>query len=439
MRLAVAVAVAFFALPSSARADLFLPVGDGVVQPELHRGIILDSGRVETLLFETRVRSSVSRFVWLRPFESEPREVEVPEAPFTLLDRATTIHAPYNELIRDDLFGPSVVSVLIDRLFRGPPPPPAAPDVDARELTFESTQLLTGQVTSSTITYELILPESVETYLRTHGVELDQEQIRAIAVTLNSGGVLMATVVEDPAPNEDRPARLGPLAFAYTPGHPSYPLVQRSGRHVHAQRFDLYLISSVARVSSAHETVWDIRPWEHLEAPDDQFIVRYNARIDPSSPIGVELLERQSLNVPSGARLMRMQYESPATRIATMTFVEARNPVEIPSGTQRGSGFDLFLCILLGLAPLLYTPESWFLLWFASRARARARERGKAFGVRLWSFYAIAVGVYWLVVLPDAARVAGVVPLLIGIVQIALPYTERDPNPVRAQFKKKKK
>lgn len=437
MRLALV--VAFLALPSSARADLFLPVGDGTVQPELHRGIILDSGRVETLLFETRVRSSSSRFVWLRPFENEPREVEVPEAPFAFLDRATTIQAPYNELIRDDLFGPSVVSVLIDRLFRGAPPPAPAPDVDARPLQIESTRLLTGQVTSSTITYELILPESVDTYLRTHGVQLDQEQIRAIAVTLNSGGVLMASVVEDPAPNEDRPARLGPLAFAYAPGHPSYPLVQRSGRHVNAQRFDLYLISSVARVSSAHETVWDVRPWERVEAPADQFIVRYNAPIDHSSPIGVELLERQSLNVPSAGRLMRMQYDSPDTRIATMTFVEARNSVEIPSGTQRGSGFDLFLCILLGLAPLLYTPESWFLLWFASRARARARERGKAFGVRLWSFYAIAVGVYWLVVLPDAARVAGVVPLLIGIVQIALPYTERDPNPVRSQFKKKKK
>ncbi len=434
-----AAAAVLFALPSTARADLFLPVGDGEVHPVSHRALIAQSGRIETLVFEMRVESSARRFVWLRPFDREPRALEVAESPFELLDRETVVHAPYNEVIRDDLFGPSVVTILIDRLFRGPPPPPPAPPTEVRDLVVEAPVYLSGQVTSSTITYELLLPDEIVAYMSGNGVALDQEQIRALAVTLNSGGVLMASVVEDAAPDPERPARIGPVGFAFNPNHTTYPLIQRSGRNVDPQRFEFFLVASTPRVSSAHETVWDVRPWERVDNPKNQFVVHYNAPVDTSSPIGAELLERQGLNLSKGAGLMRMSFENPSDLVAPIMFVEADRPIEIPSGTRRGSGFDLFLCILLGLAPLLYTPESWFLLWIASRARARARTEGRAFGVRLWSFYAIVVGVYWLVVLPDAARVAGVVPLLIGIVQLALPYTARDPAPVRAQFKTKKK
>lgn len=431
--------VALFAWPSTVRADLFLPVGDGAVRPVSHRALIVQRGRIETLVFETRIESSARRFVWLRPFEREPRPFTPADAPFELLEREAVVHAPYNEVIRDDLFGPSVVTILIDRLFRGPPAPPPVEPIEPRALVVESPVYLAGQVTSSTITYELLLPDNIARYMSENGVALDQEQIRALAVTLNSGGILMASVVQDPAPDLERPALIGPLGLTFSPGHMTYPLIQRAGRNVDAQTFELFVIASTPRVSNAHETIWDVRPWERVDTPRDQFVVSYNASIETDSPIGAELSERQSLNLPQDARLMRMTYANPNELISSIVFVDADRPIDIPSGTRRGSGFDLFLCILLGLAPLLYTPESWFLLWVASRARAKARQEGRAFGVRLWSFYAVAVGVYWLVVLPDAARVAGVVPLMIGIVQLALPYTSRDPSPVRAQFKTSKK
>ena len=203
--------------------------------------------------------------------------------------------------------------------------------------------------------------------------------------------------------------------------------------------FDFFLLGRDPLVSSAHETVWDVRPWEGLAPPIDQLLVRYNDRIARDSTLGVEIYNRLGLEVPENADLVRASFRRPRNRADSITFVEASSPVTIPSGVTRGSGVDLFLCILLGLAPLLYTPESWFLLWVVSRARARKRREGRAFGLRLWSLYAIVVGVYWFAVLPGAGRIAGVIPLIVGVVQIAWPYTARDAAPVRVEFKRKRK
>lgn len=428
--------------PATAAADLVVPIGDGAVTVDAHRAIIAKTAAAQTLISEMRVRNSARRFVWMRAYPEEPRLFEPVESPFDGLAASTRVRAPYNQLIRDDLFGPSVVTVLVDRLTHDPetriPKPVEAPP---RRLQLSAPNYFTGKVTSSTITYELYLPEALDAYLQRQGVDLDQDDIAALSQPLNRGWTVSVTIVEDNAPTADRPALVGPHGTIFSTAHVLYPQVHRATALDVGMPFEIFMISKLPLVSSTYETVWDVRPWEGITKQLGKVYVDYNAEILQETTASIELTERQGMALLPGTRLMRMTFDRPRGTSEALTFVPARNPVDIPSGTRRGSLFDIFLTILLGLTPLLYTPESWFLLWVASRARARARASrdGSAFGTKLWSFFAVAVGLYWFYVLPDVARIAGVVPVLIGIVQLALPYTGRDQAPVRVQFKKKRK
>ncbi len=100
---------------------------------------------------------------------------------------------------------------------------------------------------------------------------------------------------------------------------------------------------------------------------------------------------------------------------------------------------DLFLCMLLGLTPLIYTPESWFLLWWGARARANRTSDRQPFATRLWPLFVIVVAIYWAVTLPSAARLAATIPLLIGLTLLIMPRTDHEARRVRVNFSKKKK
>jgi hypothetical protein len=111
----------------------------------------------------------------------------------------------------------------------------------------------------------------------------------------------------------------------------------------------------------------------------------------------------------------------------------------VPGGYQRGSALDLFLCLLLGMTPLFYTPEALILLWIGYNARSRRSPRQPLpTSARLWGVYAFVVAVFWLITLEGMARFAALGPIAVGILQL-MSEPERERGPVRVDFRRKKK
>jgi hypothetical protein len=425
------------AWPSTASADLFLTREGETVVPVARRVVIVHHQVRESLVEEVDVTSSAPRFIWFRAFPVAPIVTAGPDNLFRALDKQTIVEEPFNEQVRRNLFGPSVVTVLTHRLIgETARPPDEASDRELRKTHVDEARTFRGKVTTSTVTYQLVLPDELALWISEQGITINEEEKREIARYLNRDWVLVGRTVTDQAPSESEHATIGPMRFDFDTKAPLYPQmgIDRPWMRPPAE---FYLLAGGPMTPATLRTTWETRPWEPRTRRHSEFVATYSSPLEPDSPL-VYQLEESNLTLPEHLFLVRASYERGGEALVDLPFVPTQDAVVIPGGDRRNSGTDIFLCILLGLTPLIYTPESWFLLWLAARAKARARKEGRAFGVRLWSVYAIVVAIFWFVSLEGAGRLAALAPMLIGIVQLALPYTERDPNPVRVQFKKKK-
>ncbi len=404
-----------------------------------HKDILLiQDGRKQTLIDMFEVRSEASRFLWIKPFPKEISRTEAKAELFETLRKQTTVQEPYNEAIRRNLFGPSVVT-LLTRRFMTPPPSPELKDTsEKRTLSIEAQAFFKGEVTTSTITRGYVLPSDFGDWLRRYAAEVTENDKRSIAGHLNRGWGVLVTLVHDRAPSSDTLARLGPYRYDDQRAQVVYPQLIEPSRFSAPVELEFYLIANKALAAVTYPTVWDERSWEQQPPKEHAFLTTFNRAVERGDEIDFSLREQAGLPLPEQARLVRTRFTRPRRdgRVV-LEFRPARDGVVIPGGGSRGSGRDIFLCMLLGLTPLIYTPESWFFLWLAGRARARARAQGSAFGVRLWALFVFAVAFYWFATQQNFGRLAAVIPMLIGIGQLALPYTERDPFPVRAQLRKK--
>lgn len=428
----------FIATP--ARADVFLvPEGSAPITTLSRQVLLVRNGPDLITVDEQVLNSQAPRAVWVRAFPLEPRLGRAPDDLFMQLQRNTLVGEPHNQGMRRNLFGPSLVTVLNKKL--GEPSqlvPPLEEPPARRSLTLGEVVFFTGRVQTSTNTRQMQLPEAMERWLIAQGIQTTDLQKAAFSAHLNRNWVVMLAVVEDLAPGPETEARLGPIRFDVATRGIVYPqLSQGPGTPVIT---DFYTLAEGPMAMNLRETLWNTRPWELSPGPPPGLEATYSAVLDPSSPFAVELSDQIGLNELGAKHLVRARHRAAASEGGQdLEFHPSRERILIPSGTQRGSFFDLLLCVLLGLTPLIYTPESWFLIWFVNGAKERARREGTAWGVNLWAYFALVVSVFWVVTLEGPGRIAGLVPFVLGVARLAWPYTERESPRIRVAFKPKKK
>jgi hypothetical protein len=425
-------------------ADTFLVVPNGgSITSVSHRVLLTKQGGTLSIVDDSTVISAAPSAILVRAFPAQPKMANTEPEMFDTLEAATHVYEPYNQVIRRNLFGPSVVTILTKKLIEQPVqvPPPSDDRPELRKLNVFDMRFFTGQVQTSTITRQLELPPELDGYLRGRGIQIDEPLRNAFAAQLNRGWVIMTAAVEDKAPSHDAPARIGPFRFDVESTAFTYPImdVYAAGRRSD-QSFDFYTLAPYPMAASFNETLWNTRPWEVSDEGPAPLEAIYSHPISLDGPLAFELGEKRGLPLPETAHLVRVRYRPPvADPWRDLDFQQSRETIRIPGDTTRGNGLDLFLCILLGLTPLIYTPESWFLIWLVNAAKERARKEGSAFGLNLWAYFAIAVALFWVVTLEGPGRVAGLVPFLLGIGRLAWPYTERETPRVRSMFRKKQK
>ena len=159
-----------------------------------------------------------------------------------------------------------------------------------------------------------------------------------------------------------------------------------------------------------------LQPWKVTPPGTDTFTVNFHAPLDERARGDLE----QVLGaLPEDTTLGHAALKVRTPPKADLQLVPTNRTDPIPPPNGRGTAFDLVLCLLLGLAPLIFTPESWFLLWVSSRARSMTMPGRTNIGWVFWPVYALFVGVYWLMTLQGTSRIAAFLPLLAGLAQLA--------------------
>lgn len=427
-------------IASPARADTFLvPEGSAPITPLSRQVLLVRNGPDLITVDELVLNSQAPRGVWVRAFPLEPRLGRASDSLFLQLQRNTVVGEPHNQAMRRNLFGPSLVTVLNKKL--GDPPqlvPPLEEPPDRRSLALGEVAFFTGRVQTSTNTRQMQLPEAMDRWLIAQGIQVTDLQKAAFSAHLNRDWVLMLAVVEDNAPGPETEARLGPIRFDVAQRGLVYP--QLSSTPATPVVTDFYTLAEGPMAMNLRETLWNTRPWELNPGSTPGLEATYSAAVDPNSNFAGELSEQLGLNGLGPTHLVRARFRPEPSEVGQdLEFHPSKERILIPSGTQRGSFFDLFLCVLLGLTPLIYTPESWFLIWLVNGAKERARREGSAWGVNLWAYFALVVAVFWVVTLDGPGRIAGLVPFVLGVGRLAWPYTEREAPRVRVAFKARKK
>lgn len=426
----------------AAYADVF--AARGAVPPRETRvdALVLEAGGVYTLIEQVTLRSTASQFVWLRPFRARPINDpnQDPPSPQILRDLATAaVRVPeYAEQIRSHPFGPSVLTFLSRAMSPANATPKALPPPTARPLEVDTMQVFDGLAVTSTITGATTLPRGLEAFLVGYGATLSEDDRRQLGRFLNRGWSILAAAVYDGQPSDANLARIGPLTFRFT-GPASYPLLPR-GRRIGVD-FLFYTLASSARIPQEFPARSQHGALELSATPAGESVVTFSDSAYISPTLTFQLTQNYGLTLPEPAILTQTYLRPGDAKLDAISFAPPESAVGSPApiaATRPGSPRDLLLCVLLGLAPLFLTPESWLVFWLQSQARDAAREGRPAFGVKLWAVWALGVGAYWFFTLEDFARVAALAPLLVGTMQLALPFSERTPSRVRARVQKRK-
>ncbi len=403
-----------------------------------HRAIVSHDDGVTTLLESVEVRNEATRFAWLKPFPAKPDIVVKPRLSLSDLERATDVKAPMNHTVRRDLFGPSIVTFLIDKLVREPKRPRTqaqAPSAAPRTLSILDYEVFDGTIQTSTISGRLMVPAAMQTWFKVRRLPISEATKSAIAGHLNRGWVLVALEVEDRSADLSEVVQLPAVQFRFPSAQPMLPLLRQSKPLPAEPQFDIWTLAAQPLVSSAYPTHWEYRPWT-LKAPvDGRFTSVFSRAIDARDPLTDILARQVGLRLPPTPHLVRHRFRHGSEVWQEFDFMPAIEPGFIPGLGRRGGLLDGFLCLLLGLTPLLFTPESWFLRWWTSRIAQKAR-RPTRWG-NVWALYAFAVAIYWLVTLTGVGRLAAIAPAAVGLAQLLWPTEPYRDEFVRVEFKKK--
>ena len=416
-------------------AGLVAPEGEAAREQRL-RVYVSHEGDTETLVEEVELDTDAERFGWLRVFPSIPTEVRpVDPGFFDALDHATKVERPFREVLDDSLFGPSIVTLVGSRFHKATTTRAGAEDLAPPKrfrVELAGISWFKLDTATATLSWGGSLPEPLEAWLTTNGFKLGRLDRLVVVRYLSRGWVLGAAILEGPRVGR---ARLGPTLYRFASPEPIHPVMMHVIRDSERVNFEYYALGKAPLVGAEFDTLWLRRPWEGHPTEPASFVATYSQPVDITLSLDLETLLGKRPAPASHLTRSTFRFKDAPTR--DITFTPAKNPEPLPGTDRRGSLLDVLLCMLLGLTPLLYTPESWFLIWISARARDR-RGRNAPPGLALWPFYAVAVALFWFFALEGAGRAAAVLPMLIGIRQLATP-ARRDPRPVRATFKKEKK
>lgn len=412
---------------STARAELLAGVGEGVPAVRARHVVFVADGRgpkwQETLEL-SGVRGRFVRFVAVpAPPRFPPPLVDLGPK----LAEATAMQRPRWLGIREDPFGPSIVS----RWTRPPEPdePPAPAPPAPAPLVSVSRASFRGEVPTSTLTKRPELPPSLAGFVGRFRVEMSPSVTAAVARYMNRGWTVVGMVYEPERPADRH--RLGPLRIELDRGEPLYPMAQIDPDPA----TELFVIAPSAYRTRVVPFRWSETPWSPEVSPPGRALGLGHAVWDVDDR-GVPPWIAGAFTDNRDADEITHIRHHPADELYRDLELEPSGPV--PARPRRGSNLDLWLGILFGAVPVFAAPESWIAWLVQRRARARATPKRVGWATRIWFLWPAIVGVHWLTTMEGAGQWAALSPFAIALIALR-PFEPEERRFVRARFEKKRK
>jgi hypothetical protein len=409
---------------------------NGPAVEETVKVLIAFDGSEEALVEEVLVQPRAQRFAWIRMFPSRPEIRSADINTFRTLEADSALRAPFRDGVLDSVFGPSLLSILT-HLGRGPTLPPPLEEAGPRHIAIadRGIELFTGPTWSSTITKRRFFPRDFEAWLQRFDLVPSERERFEVLKAFDAGWSVAALMIDNSAKLER--LVVGPTLYRFKTTRALHP-----GEFVTTVPRDAVSYFLVAdKALAPTQTLWspDERPWDReAPRPENRFLYSYNHQMDPRLALDVD--EVLGSGWSGATHLVRGTYKRTAVLGRDVSFDPAElTPLPLPSG--RGSPIDIILCMILGITPLLYTPESWILFMLGLRSRDKRRNAPDVISPAslMWPLYALVVAIYWVVHLESSGRMAALIPLFVGIFQLASPPPERERRPIRIDFARRKK
>lgn len=432
-------------LPAPAAAlGLLTPEGATMVVDEAQ--VVAVPGQGSSLMIEQlELRGDARRFVMLRVFPKAPTAIRgaSPEL-LEVLEGATTVAPPLHLELKRRMFGPSILTALLMGFGSGQAPATPSDEEAAKakqekpelpRATFDEAGVLrfSGPITSSTITGQRYFPPDFDAWLNGTLVALPRTTRDALLSAFAAGSTIVAMQID--RPQGEGPFLFGPIEYRLAGPVVTEPMLLPSGPSTGVKLRTYALHPTLPFTPSLRDAVFNDTPWEGPRGSSAN-VVYWG---QPGPEVQEALSDRFALT-SSVVRVARSELRYTERPTSDTTFLTPRGAIDIPGRAKRGSGIDLFLCIMMGLAPLLYAPESWLLLWITANARDRLK-RGQTLGLvgAMWPLYALLVAGYWMYTLSDLGRTAALGPLLIGVIRLFMPPEDNQTRQIRVDFARKKR
>lgn len=367
-------------------------------------------------------------FVWLIPLPSPP-SVETPstvndaqEQSGHLFDElaGATVHRPTNaQKVREHPLGPSLFGFIPRQWLTKVAPRSVSEISQTRSLEIHGIKTFSSSP-SETSTNSSDLPQDLLEFLKKYQVQAPATA--RLNTYLNKGWSVLAIALFDEAQSAGL-VRAGPIRLRVRAKEAVLPLLLSAENHQPTT-----FVSVLAdRPLIPNYLPTKLGFWRN-QIEDNTLTVLYAAQLHKLVTLYTELTGVFGQSLKPDIYLTHSLLKPENVRLDHLTLVPALRTSELPS--SPGTHSDLFICFILGLAPLILAPEVWLIWLFTAFDPARTQ-----LGQRLGAVWSLIVAIYWLLTLDQLARIASLGPLLVGTILVALSAPSRVPvKQIRVQF-----
>ncbi|MEE2900892.1 MAG: hypothetical protein VYC39_01120 [Myxococcota bacterium] len=379
-----------------------------------------------------KAKASGGKIGWIRAFPSRPTISSVEGSIFEEAERVSRSEEPYYQTVRELVTHPS----LITRVYRAVVPSAAntkrklpSNEVVIDEASFD---FIEANVVTSTINGSKSLPSEIESWFAEYELKPTRNQRRKIMQYCELGWVLALSTFDLSSVIDEESFTLSTTSYSFSTReavHPHLFLVHRE------TEFRYWIVSDVP-LQPVNLSLVRTNDLEEIENNKGAFIVT-SQRKGSSAELPTTLSQNWA-EEQEEVYFDKAIFDSDQAILEPQYFTPLDNAMSSYDTSFRGDIKDLLFCILLGLAPLFVLPESWLLYWLRHQSKLqRTRVNPNPLGTKLWSLYALAIGIFWALSQTGAGRAAAILPLLFGLLSIRTQETPK--GRVIVTFAKKKK
>ena len=385
----------------------------------------------QVIIENAEIKAKGKKLAWIRAFPERPTIRNIDNTVYENLKEISKVDIPHHVVLQEKLLRTSLIGHIYERISR----PEQSEDAEVArvfiDLNPNAFMRVQGEVISSTITRQRSFSSSLQQWLDDNEFVLTISQRRSLMLFCEKSWHIVATSIDVSDLTENTVAVINPLIYEFEDKEMQHTTALINGADVD---FHYWLAAANPKTPRGLNVQPGAIPANETPA-ENTFVVSFNQK-RPMTELSNTFLSNWDWN--NSVNLVTGRARNNAALQGSLTFIDDTELPPLPTQRVPGGLMDLLICLLLGIAPLLFAPESWVLYWLRTQGKLeRTRVNPNPVATKIWPLYCMGIGLYWILAMTGVGRLAGVLPFIFGLLSIR---TQETPTGrVLTTFKKPKK